>query len=284
MNTMRHLTVFTLLTMISQVCLAQPTRPSTATVNQENIQTYVVPLERTVHILSPEPILYVDISSPHVDGDLPEKNICRLKPVRGKMQAGGSFTVTLVTRSLVSVYRLVCAQDSEQSGQSYVITMDPMHSVRLNSSTLSASEFKSIALKALGEKSRIRHISVAAKGMRGRVNNIFVVGEYLLFDISLDNHTNMVLDIDEVRFKLTDRKQLNAHVSQDILLTPAYSYYDHSEATITANWRNFYLFPRFHFGSDKLLKVELSEEQISGRKLELQVESKHILSARHLDK
>ncbi len=279
---MRHLTALTLLTMITQVCLAQPIRTSTATVNDSNILSYAVPLDRTVHILSPEPILYVDISSPDVDGDLPEKNICRLKPAPGKMQPGNSFTVTLVTRSLVSVYQLVCAIGSDSTTRAYVITVDPFHSVRLNSTAISEESFKSLAVKALGERKVIRSIKGNAPGMHSRVNNIFVVGEHLLFDISLENYSNLSLDIDEVRFKLTDRKQLNAHVSQDILLTPVYSYYDHSDATITANWRNFYFFPRFNFSADKVLKIELSEEQISGRRLEMEVDYRTLIGARHL--
>ena len=279
---MRHLAISLLLTCSMTAALAQPLRTSTATVNDSNIVSYTVPLDRTVHILSPEPILYVDISSTDVDGDLPEKNICRLKAAPGKMQAGSSFTVTLVTRSLVSVYQLVCAADADPAARFYVISVDPFRSVRLNSSSLSESEFKRLALKALGEPKVIRGIRGSAPGMRSRVNNIFVAGDYLLFDISLDNHSNMTLDIDEVRFKLTDKKQLDAHVSQERLLTPLYSYFDHSEVGITANWRNFYLFPRFNFSADKVLRIELSEEQISGRRLEMEVDYRTLIGARHL--
>src|SRR5690606_23467950 len=40
----------------------------------------------TVHILSPEPIQYVDIASHHVSGDLPLENVLRIKLSEDTMQ------------------------------------------------------------------------------------------------------------------------------------------------------------------------------------------------------
>jgi conjugative transposon TraN protein len=259
-------------------------RHPTAAVNRSNIITYTVAPDRTVHILSPEPILYVDISSSDVDGDLPEPAICRLKPTPGKLAPGQSFTVTLVTRSLVAAYELVLSGGNGSSREAYVIAVDPMRSYRINAATLTEPEFRALAMKALSQKSKARGLKARAPGLRTRINNVFVVGEYLLFDLSLKNDSRLTLDIDEVRFKIADKRQLNAHVSQETPLTPVYSYYDGGRAGPSADWRNFYLFPRFNFASDKRLLIELSEQQISGRRLAIELKAGDILRATQLER
>src|SRR5436309_1424105 len=49
-------------------------------ISDDNITRYNISPFVTTHFVSPEPILYVDISSKNVEGDLPEKNILRIKP------------------------------------------------------------------------------------------------------------------------------------------------------------------------------------------------------------
>ena len=274
--------------ILSMDARAQGDSVLTAAVNRANIPTYLVAPDRTVHILSPEPILYVDISSPDVDGDLPEPAICRLKPAPGKLSIGHSFTVTLVTRSLVAAFQLLLADTSQTlsktSSTAYVIAVDPLKAYRINASTLTEPEFRQLAMKALGQRSKVHGLNARAPGLRARVNNVFVVGDYLLFDLSLRNDSRLTLDIDEVRFKIVDKRQLNAHVSQETLLTPVYSYYDGGRAGPSADWRNFYLFPRFNFASDKRLRIELSEQQISGRRLAIEAGHEDILRATQLER
>lgn len=42
--------------------------------------------------------------------------------------------------------------------------------------------------------------------MKMRLNNIYAVGEYFFIDFSVDNHTNIRFDIDELRIKLADKR------------------------------------------------------------------------------
>jgi hypothetical protein len=219
-----------------------------------------------------------------VDGDLPEPAICRLKSAPGQLAPGQSFTVTLVTRSLVAAYELVLSGGNGSSREAYVIAVDPMRAYRINAATLTEPEFRSLAMKALGQKSKARGLKARAPGLHARINNVFVVGDYLLFDLSLKNDSRLTLDIDEVRFKIADKRQLNAHVSQETPLTPVYSYYDGGRAGPSADWRNFYLFPRFNFASDKRLLIELSEQQISGRRLAIELKAGDILRATQLER
>ena len=49
------------------------TLPSNVAVSEANIISMNIPMNTTTHIISPEPVLYVDISSPLVQGDISEK-------------------------------------------------------------------------------------------------------------------------------------------------------------------------------------------------------------------
>src|ERR1017187_10988651 len=72
---------------------------SNVLINNQNINTATIPLNANTHFVSPEPIEYVDISSPNVQGDLPEKNIFRLRPDADKIHPGDRFTITIVTQA-----------------------------------------------------------------------------------------------------------------------------------------------------------------------------------------
>jgi len=264
---------------------AQPwhPRPDSGTVHDGNLVTYRVPADRTLHLLAPEPILYVDISSPDVDGDLPEKNLCRLKPVAGRIRAGQSFTVTVVTASLISVCRLLVTDSLDCEPRTYLVTLEPRHGVRMHDRRLTEPEFRALALRALAQRSYVRGVRGQAPGLRYRVNNLFAVGDYLLLDLVLENHSAHSLDIDEVRFTLTGRRPVAAQVSQETPITPVYAYQAPSDVLAQGNWRNLYLFPRFLFGSDQLLLITLAEESVGGRRLELRLDHRRLLQARQLE-
>ena len=253
------------------------------TVNDSNIVSHLVPADRTLHILAPEPISYVDISSADVDGDLPEKNLCRLKPAPGKMPPGSSFTVTVVTASLIAVCQLTVADSLNTAPRSYVITLEPRHWVRMHEQRITETEFRKLALHAMAESKHVHGVKGSAKGLSYRVNNLYAVGNYLMLDLSVENYSNLSLDIDEVRFSIAGKKQVAAQISQENQLTPLYAFQAPTDVLAQSNWRNFYLFEKFHFSSDKVMRISLTEEQISGRHLELSLDHRRLMQARQLD-
>jgi conjugative transposon TraN protein len=292
---MKHLMILALLHCSAYTLQAQSVQPvkapsasvvvpnlSTGTINSSNLVSYTIPLTRTTHILSPEPILYVDISTPDVDGDLPEKSICRIKPKDSKMRAGASFTVTVVTRTMVCVFQLICGEPSRKEDQAYVIAIDPGQAVLLNRPAVTELDFHRLAILALTQKRKIHDLKSKEEGLRFWVNNIFICGDYLLFDIGLENRHQLPLDIDEMRFKLTDKNRLNAHVSQEQELKPIYRLCADEDAKVVSSWRNFYIFPKFSYPTEKKLTIELSEKQVSGRKISLDIDYRAVLASRHL--
>ncbi len=110
-----------------------------------------------------------------------------------------------------------------------------------------------------------------------RLNNIYSVGEYFFIDFSIENRTNIRFDIDEMRIKLNDKKVSKATNAQLIELTPA-MVLDQSK-TFKYGYRNVLVLKKMTFPNDKVLTIEISEKQISGRTICLDIDYEDVLYA-----
>lgn len=257
-------------------------------ISEKNIITATIYPNTTTHFVSPEPIKYVDISSPDVQGDLPEKNIFRLRPDANKIHPGDHFTITIVTNSYISVYKLIVqdplSNDSFHNAGGYVISINPNDAVQLNQSgVLTNQQCFDLCVKALNRKRSIFNIDAKSYGMRMYVSNIYTIGDYIIMEIEAKNKTNLPFDIDQIRFKIVDKHRLKSAVSQDIELIPFYSFNNTDGKIITKKWRNFYVFKKFTYPTQKLFTIEMTEKQYSGRKIDLMVNYNEILNASQLD-
>ena len=113
--------------------------------------------------------------------------------------------------------------------------------------------------------------------MMMRLNNIYSVGDYFFIDFSIENKTNIRFDIDEIRIKLTDKKLAKATNAQTIELTPALVL--ESGKTFRHGYRNVIVVKKMTFPNDKLLTIEMTEKQISGRNISLNIDYEDILAA-----
>ena len=79
------------------------------------------------------------------------------------------------------------------------------------------------------------------------------------------------------RSKLADKKQSKATNSQIIELTPAFVL-DQSK-TFKYGYRNVVVLKKMTFPNDKVLSIEISEKQISGRTIMLNIDYEDVLYA-----
>lgn len=248
-----------------------------------NITGYLVPPSGTVQIISPGKITYVDISVPWVTGDLPVANICRLKPDKEKFEKAGHYIVTIVTKNYMIAYKLIYNR-GRGSYSTYVITVDPRKAIPIHPGhLLNQNDLQAICQKALSNKRSIHNIKAKANGMKLWVNNIYVVGHYIIFDVGAKNSTDLPYIIDNISFGLKDAREVKSHISQDIHLKPIYTAYPEVNS-INHQWRNLYVFDQFTFPGDKLFHITMTEKQISGRKISLTVAYKEVLNAQTIKK
>jgi conjugative transposon TraN protein len=114
-------------------------------------------------------------------------------------------------------------------------------------------------------------------GMKIAVNGIYTSGDYYFLDVTILNRSNIIYEIDQLRFHIKDKKVFKSTNVQQLEIEPEYKLYHQNR--IRRQYRNVFVFKKFTFPNEKILEIEVSEQQISGRTMRLQLDYKDILQA-----
>lgn len=259
--------------------------PLMAQQTYEDMELLTVNEQVTTVITASEPIRFVDISTDKVAGDQPISNTIRLKPKEGAdVHEGGEVLaiVTIVTERYRSQYALIYTTRLQEAVADKIIL--PTEKIAYNNPavSLSTEDMTRFARQIWSSPARVRNVSTKMHRLVMRLNNIYAVGEYFFIDFSIENRTNIRFDIDELRFKLTDKKQSKATNSQMIELTPALVL-DQAQS-FRHGYRNVAVLKKMTFPNDKVLTIEVAEKQISGRQIHLDIDYEDVLSADSFNK
>lgn len=237
----------------------------------------------SLHFISPEPIQYVDISTHAIAGDLPLKNVLRLKIVPDsaahfKVPASIAGIVTIVGESFIAQYNLVYTDDQTLTVPTQVDIL-PEHTRPLDvpGMTLTSKQMQDFALRILQEPAGKSLRKAEAFGLRAKLNQVYTAGDYIFLDISYYNKSNLPYQIDEQRFKIEDKKITKATNVQSVEINPVWQLY--SNASFKRQYRNIYVLKKATFPGSRVLSIEMTEKQISGRVLTLQMKYKDVLMA-----
>jgi len=241
----------------------------------------------TIHFVSPEPIQYVDISTNSFVGDIPVENLLRIKYYPDTtIKENDIFNnnnpeaiVTVVGQSFYAQYRLRYGKQYNPSAAltSIEILPDDMRALEFPELTMTRSEMKHYSLEVIKRKRTYNNVAAKENGMLVYLNNIFAFGDYVFVDVSFKNNTNIKYDVDEFRFNIKDKRITKATNVQDIEIKPAFTLYD--QPYFRKNYRNVFVFKKFTYPNDKVLSLQMTEEQISGRKIELKIDYRDLLNA-----
>lgn len=234
----------------------------------------------TTVITTGEPVRFVDISTDKVAGDQPINNTIRLKPKEGiETHADGSILaiVTIVTERYRTQYALIYTKRAAEAVTDKVVEEREKIAYNNPAVSMSTDEMTRFARKVWNSPARIRNVGTKMHRMFMRLNNIYSVGEYFFIDFSVENHTNIRFDIDQLRVKLSDKKQTKATNVQMIELKPELVL-DEGK-TFKYGYRNVIVLKKMTFPNDKVLTIEMSEAQISGRNIQMNIDYEDVLSA-----
>ena len=254
--------------------------PSMAQQTYEEMEQLTVNENVTTVITASEPVRFVDISTDAVVGDQPINNTIRLKPKEGAdVHADGDVLaiVTIVTERYRTQYALIYTTRLTEAVTDKQIQPEEKIAYHNPSVSMSTEEMTKYARKIWNSPARIRNVSTKQHRMTMRLDNIYSVGEYFFLDFSIENRTNIRFDIDELRVKLCDKRQSKATNVQMVELTPA-MILDQSRA-FKYGYRNVIVLKKMTFPNDKILSIELSEKQISGRTITLNIDYEDVLYA-----
>ena len=174
-----------------------------------------------------------------------------------------------MSRGLGDVYKRQVSDKQIQPAEKI-----PYHNPAVSMST---EEMTRYARTIWNSPARIRNVSTRQHRMTMRLNNIYSVGEYFFLDFSIENRTNIRFDIDELRIKLNDKKISKATNAQMIELTPVLAL--ETAQSFKHGYRNVIVLKKMTFPNDKVLTIELSEKQISGRTISLDIDYEDVLYA-----
>jgi len=234
-----------------------------------------LPDSLSVHFISPEPVQYVDISTKNIIGDLPVKNVLRIRykdTIKSK-----DAVVTIAGEKFIAQYHIQWSPSANALVKSE-IEINPVETRPLDIGiSLSQPELQKFATELFcgHPEGSLEHAK--AYGLKARLNHIYTLGDYVFLDVSYDNRTRLHYDIDEFRFKIDDKKVTKATTVQSLEIKPEFLLFD--QPGFSKHYRNVFVFKKFTIPGNKLFHIELNEKQLSGRVIKLEIPYKDILNA-----
>lgn len=238
----------------------------------------------SLHIISPEPIQFVDLSTNNLIGDLPAENIARIKiadVITGDslqhVDKNNLGIITIVCQSFMVQYKLDYKNYDREAITNLQIQpehMQPLDYPDTRFSKLELSGFSFDILKTKKDKNPIR-TSTNLK-LKMQLNNVYVIADYIFLDLTFENQTNLPYSMDALKFSIDDKKIYKATNNQSIDIEPVFKLYPQKE--FKKNFRNIYVFKKFTYPNSKILNIRLIEEQLSGRTVEIKVKYSDILN------
>lgn len=270
---------------------------SAQTTTKEQIISDLPEIEFTeginLHIISPEPIQYVDLSTEQLTGDLPTTNIARIKITdnqnsdeKGKKGKSNAFLnrdkigiITVVGQSFIAQYKAVY-RNSENLNTVTNIHIQPeaMQPIEFDKMIFSNLELKKFAMDIIQKKSENNPIRKEKDfNLSFQLNNVYIISDYIFLDMTFKNNSNLSYDIEALKFSIEDKKIHKATNNQSIEMTPLFQL--NPQKHFKKNFRNIYVFKKFTYPNSKVMMIRLIEEQLSGRTIEMKVNYSDILKA-----
>lgn len=253
-------------------------QPIKAQTTYQEMEQLTVNEQVTTVITASEPIRFVDISTDLVAGDQPINNTVRLKPKEAGHEDGEALAiVTIVTERYRTQYALLYTTRLTEAVTSKEIELSERNAYHNPAVSMSTEDMYRYARQIWTSPARFRNVGSKKHRMTMRLNNIYSAGDYFFLDFSVENRTNIRFDIDEVRLKLSDKKVSKATNSQVVELKPELIL--EQSRSFLHGYRNVIVVKKLTFPNDKVLTVELTEKQISGRTISLNIDYEDVLSA-----
>ena len=248
--------------IIKTICIgvtaALSSLPAFAQQTYEELEQLTVNEQVTTVITASEPIRFVDISTDKVVGDQPINNTIRLKPKETGHEDGEVLAVvTIVTERYRTQYALLYTTRMQEAVTDKEIEFRERNAYNNPAVSMSQADMTQFARRIWNSPAKYR--------------------DYFFIDFSIENKTNIRFDIDQIRVKLADKKLSKATNAQIIELAPALVL--EQAKSFRHGYRNVVVLKKMTFPNDKVLTIEMTEKQISGRNIHLNIDYEDVLSA-----
>jgi conjugative transposon TraN protein len=250
-----------------------------------------VTFAKTVHIIFPSAVRYVDLGSNHIiagkaDGT---ENIIRVKSTTEGFPGETNFSVVCEDGSFYSF-------NAKYANEPELLNIEMKDFLENESTTDYSHSRMNIYFRELGNESpllvklimesiyknndrELRHLGCKRFGVQFLVKGIYAHNGLFYFHTQTKNSSNVAFNVDFIRFKIIDKKVAKRTAIQETLVNPVRSFNEiiviDGETTI----RTVYAIPQFTIPDDKILEIELVEKN-GGRHQTIRVENSDIVNAK----
>lgn len=249
-----------------------------------------VTYEKTVHIIFPAPVKYVDLGNTNLVAGKADgaENVLRVKAaVRNFTEETNmsvitedgdffSFNVKYVDEPLLLNIEMC---DFIHDGEAVNRPNNAME-IYLTELDNESPRLVRLIMKSVyrDDKRRIRHIGSKRFGVQFLLKGLYTHGDLLYFHTEVKNGTHVPFDVDFVSFKIVDKKIMKRTAMQEQAVYPLRAYHYITRVDGKKKERSVFALPKFTLPDDKKLVVELAEKQ-GGRHQEFEVASGDLVRA-----
>ena len=201
----------------------------------------------------------VDLSTAKIIGNQCADNIVRVKPFIESDSLPCTYregelmgTLTLIGERHLAQYDMVYTAAPSRAASIHRVPYSGMDSYINPEVSMPQSEMARYAWAVYGSGRKYNQVVSKAHGIKATVNNIYAVGDYFFIDYSLQNRTKIPYSLNLA-------------------------------GKFRKNYRNVLVLDKLTFPEEKVLRIEISENQISGRVITLTIEYDDILNADGFD-
>lgn len=234
----------------------------------------------TTHIIMPENLKMVDLSTDRIVGDQCADNMLRIKPIQDSIpfvEEELMGVVTLIGERHMAQYNLLYTMNPMKSSTLYKVQYGTTDNYSNPDIPMTEAEMANFAWAISNTARKFHTVRSKAYGIDAQVFNIFSMGNYFFIDLVLENKTKVQYDIAQMRITLADKKETKATNSQTLELTPAFVL--NKEKSFKKYYRQVLVLPKLTYPEEKVLTIEITEDQVSGRVISIPIQYEDILHA-----
>lgn len=251
-----------------------------------------VTFSKTVHLIFPSAIKYVDLGSSDIIAGKADgvENVVRVKAAVEGFSEETNFSVITsdgTFYSFIVVYAdqpalLNINMDQWKAGEHPVAGGGGVQVAELG--TEDPALVRKVMYTIYQRNRRdVKHIGSREFGMTALLRGIYVHRDLLFLHISLANASNVPFDVDFIRFRIVDKKVAKRTAQQETTIEPVRTYSALTRIEGQSSGRMVYAFGKITIPDDKFLEVEIYEKDGS-RHQRFHIENADLVAARLIER
>ena len=249
-----------------------------------------VTYDKTVHILFPAAVRYVDLGSPNLIAGKADgaENVIRVKATVKNFRSETNMSVITEDGSFYTF-------NVKYADEPFILNVEMKDFIHDGSTVNRPNNAQEIYLKELGsespmlvhlimkslhkeDKRKVKHIGCKRFGIQYILKGIYVHNDLLYFHTEIKNQSNVPFDVDYITFKIVDKQVAKRTAMQEQVLFPLRAYNYAVRVAGRQSERTVFCLPKFTIPDGKRLVVEMNEKD-GGRHQTFTVENEDLVLA-----